>query len=95
MSSRDRKIIDSYVRAFMKKYELPGLSLAVTKDERLVFAQGYGVSNKATNWHTSPKHLMRIASISKPITAAAILKLYETTEGYLIKRFSVRERSWG
>jgi CubicO group peptidase (beta-lactamase class C family) len=51
--------------------------VAITKGGKLVFAKGYGLANTATDESVTPFHLFRVASISKPITSAAILKLEE------------------
>jgi CubicO group peptidase (beta-lactamase class C family) len=63
--------------AFMKEYDVPGLSVAVTRDGRLAYAQGFGVADKHTGEKVKPSHLFRIASVSKPITAVAIFSLAE------------------
>ena len=73
--------IDREVNAFIKRWKIEGASLAVTKNERLVYAKGFGTANKQTGEEVKPGHLFRIASVSKLITAVAIMKLYE--EGQL------------
>jgi len=73
--------IDEKVNDFIKHWKIEGASLAVTKDERLVYAKGFGTANDETGEKVKPGHLFRIASVSKLITAVAIMKLYE--EGYL------------
>jgi CubicO group peptidase (beta-lactamase class C family) len=75
------ELIDREVNAFIKRWKIEGASLAVTKDERLVYAKGFGTANKQTGEEVKPGHLFRIASVSKLITAVAIMKLYE--EGQL------------
>ncbi len=61
----------------MAKWNLPGGAVAITKDERLVFARGYGIADKESGQPVQPDSLFRIGSISKSITAVAILKLLE------------------
>ena len=73
--------IDRQVNAFIKKWRIEGASLAVTKDERLVYAKGFGIANSETGEEVKPGHLFRIASVSKLFTAVAIMKLQE--EGLL------------
>ncbi len=68
---------DTLIPQLMSKWSIPGAALAITKDGRLVFARGYGYANTATMDPVQPDSLFRIASISKPFTAAAILKLIE------------------
>jgi N-acyl-D-amino-acid deacylase len=54
-----------------------GAALAVAKDGRLVYARGFGYADPSVMTPVQPHALFRIASISKPITAAAILRLIE------------------
>lgn len=68
---------DSLCGDFMTKYNVPGLSIAITKSGNLVFAKGYGKANLKKDIDVSTKSLFRIASVSKPITAVAIMKLVE------------------
>ena len=49
--------------------------LAVAKDGRLVYARGFGYADVERHEPVQPDSLFRIASISKPITAAAVLQL--------------------
>ena len=74
---QETEIIDKNVMAFMKRWRIYGTSIAITKDERLVYAKGFGIANKETGEEVKPGHLFRIASVSKLITAAAVMKLYE------------------
>jgi CubicO group peptidase (beta-lactamase class C family) len=60
----------------MKDQHVTGLSLAVSKQGRLVFAKSYGYANKATGEELCPNHSMRVMSVSKPITACGAMKLY-------------------
>jgi D-alanyl-D-alanine carboxypeptidase len=70
--------VDTVVARFMKKYDVPGMSIAIAKDGKLVYAKGYGYADKTTGEKVTPSHLFRIASVSKPITAVAVLQLVET-----------------
>lgn len=79
LSGNDLNTINSKVKKYMDDYDIPGLSIAVMKDGRLVYAKGYGLANKANGNQVSTNSLFRIASVSKPITAAAIMRLTETT----------------
>lgn len=73
----DMQKVDAAVKKFMNDYNVPGLSFAISKDGRLVLAKTYGFANKETGEAVAPRHRFRIASVSKPITATAIMKLYE------------------
>jgi CubicO group peptidase (beta-lactamase class C family) len=68
---------DRTVTEFMRARQIPGGSLAVVKDRRLVYVKGYGWADRDKQVPVRPDTLFRIASISKPFTAAAVLKLVE------------------
>jgi len=71
----DIPTIDAVMTAFMGKYGVPGLSLAITKDENLVYVKAYGKADATQALTTS--NLFRIASLSKSITSAAIMRLVD------------------
>ncbi|OYV65111.1 MAG: hypothetical protein B7Z72_12530, partial [Gemmatimonadetes bacterium 21-71-4] len=68
---------DRFIPAFLHKWQLPGGSIAVAKNGRLVLARGYGWADAEAKQPVVPGSLFRIASVSKPITAAAVLRLAE------------------
>jgi N-acyl-D-amino-acid deacylase len=68
---------DEVMRQVLREHRAPGAALAVTDQGRLVFARGYGYADVATREPVQPTSLFRIASISKPVTAVAILQLIE------------------
>lgn len=68
---------DRHMHDFMQEHRVPGASVAVTDQGKVVFARGYGYADVATREQVDPESLFRIASISKPITAVAILQLVE------------------
>lgn len=68
---------DREMENFMKARNVPGGSLAIVKDGRLVYARGYGLADRERKIAATPKTLFRIASISKPFTAVAVMKLVQ------------------
>lgn len=62
---------------FMRKWQMPGASVAVVKDNKVVFARGYGFSDERHRHPILPYSLFRIASVSKAVTAIAIMKLVQ------------------
>lgn len=82
----DMKAIDDAVNGYMGTQSVEGLSLAICKDGRLVFAKAYGLADKTTGEELSPKHSMRIMSISKPVTSVGIMKLFEQDPSILKKK---------
>ncbi len=69
--------LDTTMSQIMSQWSVPGATLAVTYNGRLVFAHGYGYADVAAREPVQPDSLFRVASLSKPFTAAAILKLIE------------------
>lgn len=81
--------IEKNVNSFMHKWEIAGASIAIAHEGKLIFARGFGYADTATKAETQPYNKFRIASISKLVTAAAIMKLQE--EGKL----SLNDRVFG
>ncbi len=71
---------DRTVDYFMRSWDIMGSSIAVYKDGRLVLAKGYGIADDHGPVKVEPYNRFRIASVSKLITATAIMKLYEDGE---------------
>ncbi len=69
--------LDQGMRDLMQKYSLPGGSLAVSYNGRLVFARGYGCANVESGAPVQPDSLFRVASVSKTFTAVAVLLLVQ------------------
>lgn len=68
---------DQQIEDFLQKWNIIGASVAVVKEERLIYAKGFGYADKEKEIQVEPKHLFRIASVSKLITAVAVMKLVE------------------
>lgn len=61
----------------MKAYKVPGVSIAIAKDGKLVYAKGFGIANSELKTEVNSHTLFQAASISKPFAALAVLKLVE------------------
>jgi CubicO group peptidase (beta-lactamase class C family) len=68
-------LINDAITDYMDTNDVPGLSLAISRDGQLVYAKGWGQADQAADEWVHPHHRFRIASVSKPITAAAVVKL--------------------
>jgi CubicO group peptidase (beta-lactamase class C family) len=69
--------LDMKIADFLIKRKIHGASVAISHQGKLIYAKGFGYSNYELNESVEPKHLFRIASVSKLITAIAIMKLHE------------------
>jgi CubicO group peptidase (beta-lactamase class C family) len=65
------------IPALMSKWSIPGGAVALARNESIVLSAAYGLADKTGNVAVTTGSLFRLASLSKPITAAAALKLYE------------------
>jgi len=79
---------DELMTTFVQEQQVPGAALAVTQDGRLVYARGFGLADRERQEAVQPTALFRIASISKPITAVAVLQLVER------KKLALDARVW-
>ncbi len=68
---------DILVNNFLSTYSIPGGTLAIAKDGRIIYMKAFGNANVANNIATQPNNLFRLASISKTITAISIMKMME------------------
>lgn len=66
--------IDSILQSCATK-ETPGLAVGVIHDGKLVFAQGYGLSNLEKHTPITPTTNFRLASVTKQFTAMAVMLL--------------------
>ncbi len=68
---------DKSIEQFMRRWELTGGSFALMRNDSLIYAKGYGYADKRKGEMCDVKHVFRIASASKLITATAIMRLVE------------------
>ena len=69
--------VDSVVSALMTRWDIPGGAVGIVRNGRLVYARGFGYADVEAHRVVAPDDLFRIASMSKAVTAAAILRLVE------------------
>jgi D-alanyl-D-alanine carboxypeptidase len=69
--------VDDYVAAQMRRQQVPGLSLAVVQDGRVVKQQGYGFADLELQVPVTPETVFEIGSITKQFVAAAVMTLVE------------------
>jgi N-acyl-D-amino-acid deacylase len=72
-----RGAYEPMLRGLMSQYQIPGMSVSVTKNGKLVAALGVGMNDPATLQLAHPDDRWRLASVSKQLTATAILHLVE------------------
>ncbi len=69
--------VDDYIATQMRAQHIPGLSLAVVERGKVVLAKGYGLANVELTVPATAETVYRLASVTKPLTAVAIMLLVE------------------
>ena len=69
--------MDKKVNAYLRKWHMKGASLAITRGDSLVYAKGYGWADEENEIEMAPGHIMRMASVSKLLTATGIMVLQD------------------
>jgi N-acyl-D-amino-acid deacylase len=69
--------IDKLMLDMLEESSAPGAAIAIAKDGRLVYARGFGYCEPEKKTAVQPTALFRTASVSKPITVAAVCQLAE------------------
>ena len=70
-------VYDQIVTGIMAKYSIPAAQFAITRQGKLLLAHGYGTLDPGGQTPVQPDSLFRLASLSKPLTAVAILRLWD------------------
>jgi CubicO group peptidase (beta-lactamase class C family) len=86
--------LDGLIRSEMRKRHIPGLSLAVIQDGKIVKAKGYGVTEKGGETPVTASTLFQAGSISKPVSALGALRLVEQNKLVLDEDVNGRLVTW-
>jgi CubicO group peptidase (beta-lactamase class C family) len=68
---------DDYASQAMRAWEVPGVAIAIVKDDKVVFAKGYGVRKLGDPAPVNERTVFAIGSASKAFTAAAVAMLVD------------------
>jgi CubicO group peptidase (beta-lactamase class C family) len=82
------------IRERMRDFGTPGLSIAVIEGGRLAWAHGYGVADSSSHHPVTAETLFQAASISKPLTALAVLALVQSGKLNLDQDVNQYLKSW-
>jgi|HubBroStandDraft_6_1064221.scaffolds.fasta_scaffold38414_4 CubicO group peptidase (beta-lactamase class C family) len=90
--------VDNYVHAEMSKQQIPGLALLVSRNGRVIRAQGYGMANVELRVPVKPESIFQSGSMGKQFTATAVMMLVEEgkigLDDPLTKYFSEAPATW-
>ncbi len=67
--------MDSIMQRYLKRWEIHGTQLAISRHDSLLYARGFGYADKDRKIPMEPSYIMRMASVSKLVTATGIMKL--------------------
>ncbi len=77
LAKNGNKAIDGKIYDFMIEHDIPGVSIALSKDEEIVYKGAYGFAETLKEVRVTSDHMFRLASMSKQHTTIAILTLME------------------
>jgi CubicO group peptidase (beta-lactamase class C family) len=69
--------VTEYVKAEMERQHIPGLSLLVVKQGRIIRAEGFGLANVELQSPVKPETIFQSGSVGKQFTATAVMMLVE------------------
>ncbi|HEX6431233.1 MAG TPA: serine hydrolase, partial [Niastella sp.] len=69
--------VDQFIETYRNYYKIPGVTLALIKEGKLVYHKTYGVRNTMTGEKVDENTLFEAASITKPVFAFAVERLAE------------------
>ncbi|MCS6816816.1 MAG: serine hydrolase [Blastocatellia bacterium] len=73
----DLQDLEAYIVRAMREWEVPGLALAIVKNDAVVLAKGYGVKQLGESAPVTERTIFAIGSASKAFTTAALAMLVE------------------
>ncbi len=69
------QIMEVWLEAQMSYRDIPGISVGIVYDQSLIYAKGFGYSDREHRIKASPQTIYRIASITKTFTATGLMQL--------------------
>src|SRR5690242_7489901 len=67
--------LEAVVRAEIAELGSPGAAVAVVSGGRVLWSKGFGIANVETGESVTPSHLFHVGSVTKMLTAAAVVSL--------------------
>jgi CubicO group peptidase (beta-lactamase class C family) len=77
MSVERLERLDGVMKSYVTENKLPGLVAIVIRNGQIVYHKAYGLADVASNRPMQKDDIFRIASMTKAITATAVMMLYE------------------
>lgn len=89
LSLQNQTLVRNLTQKFMADFQVPGLSIAISKNGKMVLSTAFGIAEKESSTAVTTSHRFRIASVSKPITSIGIHHLI------LQRKLSYADRVFG
>jgi CubicO group peptidase (beta-lactamase class C family) len=70
-------LIDTFIEKIMERNHISAVSAAIVHNDELLWTHGYGLADRERNKPAEPTTIYLVASISKTMTATALMQLYE------------------
>jgi CubicO group peptidase (beta-lactamase class C family) len=90
--------LDEFVREEMRNQHIPGLSLLVNQDGKIILAKGYGLANVEHQVQVKPETIFQSGSVGKQFTATAVMMLVEAgkigLDDKVCKYFTNAPKTW-
>src|SRR5262245_41895275 len=86
--------IDDVVAKQMREKHIPGVSLAIILDGKIVRAHGYGFADEGRKTPVTTETLFQAGSISNAVSAVGVLRLVERHELEIDEDVNKKMRSW-
>jgi CubicO group peptidase (beta-lactamase class C family) len=91
----NRQGLDGFTLAeLMQRFHVPGLSIAVIRDFKIHWVKAYGIADVASGRPAAADTLFQAASISKPVTAMAAMRLVDGRRFSLDDDINTILKSW-
>lgn len=69
--------METTLKRYFERWELNGAQIAISRNDSLLYTKGFGWADKEEGKEMQPSNIMRIASVSKLLTAVGIMKLVD------------------
>jgi CubicO group peptidase (beta-lactamase class C family) len=76
-TSNTERAIDELLTSSLERNNIPGISIAIVKEGQVVYAKGFGTISLNADQRPSADTQYRVASVSKPLTAAGVFQLVQ------------------
>lgn len=86
--------LDNFIREQLRKRQVPGLSLAIIQNGKIVDVRSYGVTEKGGSTPVTASTLFQAGSISKSVAAVGALRLTEEGKLALDEDVNAKLRTW-